>query len=75
MTSTKLDGDQYKVDEQKITALKLLKFMAFSTTLVELIGEGMKTYAHERYKQFAKLLSRLVRQTVQYVSDMYTIFK
>lgn len=28
-----------------------------------------------RYRQFAKLLSRLVRHSVQYVSDMHALFK
>lgn len=75
MTFAHWDGDQRKVNVKRITGHHLLKFIAFATNLVELIGEGLKTYATERYKQFAKLLSRLVRQTVQYVSDMHTIFK
>lgn len=28
-----------------------------------------------RYRQFAKLLSRLVRHSVQYVSDMHSLFR
>lgn len=75
MTFTHWDGDQRKVNVKRITGHHLLKFIAFATNLVELIGEGLRTYATERYKQFAKLLSRLVRQTVQYVSEMHTIFK
>lgn len=75
MTFTYWDGDKRQVNVKRITGHHLLKFIAFATNLVELIGEGLKTYATERYKQFAKLLSRLVRQTVQYVSDIHTIFK
>lgn len=75
MTFAYWDGDQRRVNVKRITGHHLLKFIAFATNLVELIGEGLKTYATERFKQFAKLLSRLVRQTVQYVSDMHTIFK
>lgn len=75
MTYTYWDGDQRKVNVNRLTGHHLLKFIAFASNLVELIGEGLRTYATERYKQFAKLLSRLVRQTVQYVSDMHTIFK
>lgn len=75
MTFAQWDGEQYKLDESKLTTHHLLKFIAFSTNMIELIGEGLKTYSNERYKQFSKLLSRLVRQTVQYVSDMYSIYK
>lgn len=75
MTFVKLDGDQHRMDESKLTGHHLLRFIAFSTNLIELIGEGLKTYSNERYKQFSKLLSRLVRQTVQYVSDMYSVYK
>lgn len=75
MTFTDWDGDERRVNVKRISGHHLLKFIAFATNLVELIGEGLKTYATERYKQFAKLLSRLVRQTVQYVSDMHKIFK
>lgn len=75
MTFATKDGDQHRIDESKLTAYHLLKFIAFSTNLIELTGEGLKTYSNERYKQFCKLLSRLVRQTVQYVSDMYSIYK
>lgn len=75
MTFAHWDGDERKVNVKRMTGHHLLKFIAFATNLVELIGEGLRTYATERYKQFAKLLSRLVRQTVQYVSEMHTIFK
>lgn len=75
MTFVEWDGDQRRMNVKKITGHHLLKFIAFATNLVELVGEGLNTYATDRYKQFSKLLSRLVRQTVQYVSDMHTIFK
>lgn len=75
MTFVQRDGEDRKVNVKRVTGHHLLKFIAFATNLVELIGQGLQTYATERYKQFAKLLSRLVRQTVQYVSDLHTIFK
>lgn len=75
MTFATLNGDFRKVNEKSITGYHLLKFIAFSTNLVELLGEGLKTYGNERCRQFAKLLSRMVRHNVQYVSDMHSIFK
>lgn len=48
MTFIKLDGDQPKLDDTQITGHHLLKFIAFSTQLVELIGDGLRTYANER---------------------------
>lgn len=32
-----------------LTGYHLLKFVAFSTNLVELLGEGLRTYANEKY--------------------------
>ncbi|XP_059479588.1 ectopic P granules protein 5 homolog [Neocloeon triangulifer] len=53
----------------------LLRLMAFASSLVLLLGKGLKTYDSQRYRQFAKRLSRLVRHTVQYVSDVWEIFR
>jgi ectopic P granules protein 5 len=40
-----------------------------------MLGRGLRTYDSMRYRQFAKRLSRLVRHTVQYVSDVWQMFR
>lgn len=67
--------DKYSIMESSITGHHLLKFIAFSTNLVHLLGEGLKTYDTERFKQFSKMLSLLVRHTVLYVSNVNRIYK
>lgn len=53
----------------------LLRLMAFASSLVLMLGRGLRTYDSMRYRQFAKRLSRLVRHTVQYVSDVWQMFR
>jgi len=53
----------------------LLRLLAFASSLVLLLGRGLRTYDSVRYRQFAKRLSRLVRHTVQYVSDVWQLFR
>lgn len=48
MTFTTLNGDFKKINKQMLSGYHLLKFIAFSTNLVELLGEGLKTYANEK---------------------------
>lgn len=50
MTFTTMNGDFKKINKNMLSGYHLLKFIAFSTNLVELLGEGLKTYANERYK-------------------------
>lgn len=49
MTYITLNGDYRKVNTKMISGYHLLKFIAFSTNLVELLGDGLKTYANEKY--------------------------
>lgn len=49
MTYITLNGDYRKINTKLISGYHLLKFIAFSTNLVELLGEGLKTYANEKY--------------------------
>jgi hypothetical protein len=53
----------------------LLRLMAFASSLILLFGRGLQTYNSSRYRQFAKRLSRLVRHTFQYVSDVWQLFR
>lgn len=65
---------EISIDNDLITGTNVLKVIAFSSTLIDLIGEGMLTYNVERYKQFAKRLGRLIRHVLQYVSDYHDLF-
>nr|CAD7569208.1 unnamed protein product [Timema californicum] len=58
-----------------ITEHHLLRLFAFSTVLVRLLRQGLKTYGTPRYRQFAKRLGRLIRHTVQYASDQWESFR
>ncbi|XP_061187011.1 ectopic P granules protein 5 homolog [Saccostrea echinata] len=46
-----------------------LKLLAFCTCFVEILGCGLQTYNLPRYKQLNKRIGRMIRMTVQYVSD------
>lgn len=48
--------------------LKRIKIISFNLKCI-------KFHSDFRYRQFAKLLSRLVRHSVQYVSDMHALFR
>jgi hypothetical protein len=52
-----------------------LKLFAFATHFVYLLREGLRTFNMPRFRQFAKRLGRLIRHTVQYVSDHWEAFK
>ena len=51
-----------------------LRVFAFSTLLVRLLRRGLKTYDSPRYRQLAKRLSALVRDIVQYASDLWEAY-
>ena len=52
----------------------VLRLFAFSTVLVRLLKEGLKTYDSPRYRQLAKRLSALIRDIVQYATDEWETF-
>ncbi|XP_039453437.1 ectopic P granules protein 5 homolog isoform X1 [Culex pipiens pallens] len=70
----RLDGT-FRINEDAISGTHLLKCIAFGTTFVELLGNGLVTYDADRYRQFAKRLARLIKHTVFYVSDLYRILQ
>ncbi|XP_043289159.1 ectopic P granules protein 5 homolog isoform X2 [Venturia canescens] len=48
---------------------RILRLFAFSTVLVRLLKQGLKTYNSPRYRQLAKRLSAIIRDIVQYATD------
>ncbi|XP_066999967.2 ectopic P granules protein 5 homolog [Anabrus simplex] len=61
-------------DITRVTENHVLRLFAFSTVLVRLLRQGLRTYDTPRYRQFAKRLGRLIRHTVQYASDQWECF-
>lgn len=51
MTFVNVKNDKYALDEKFITGQHLLRFIAFSTNFIELLGCGLKTYDTGRYKK------------------------
>ncbi|XP_055633796.1 ectopic P granules protein 5 homolog isoform X2 [Toxorhynchites rutilus septentrionalis] len=72
LVDRRLDGS-FRMNEDDLSGRYLLKVIAFGTTLVELLGNGLITYNTERYRQFVKRLARLIKHTVFYVSDLYRL--
>ncbi|XP_059219883.1 ectopic P granules protein 5 homolog isoform X1 [Stomoxys calcitrans] len=67
--------DDYIIEADLISSQQMLQVLAFFSQLLNLFGEGMLTYSTERYKQLAKRLGRLMRHSLQYVSDYYDLFR
>lgn len=65
--------DGYYVNTGAVSGHHLIKAIVFSTRLVEMLGQGLKTYEDERYRQFCKRLARMIRHIVQYISEMQEI--
>lgn len=69
------DSDRdYKQDRTSITEHHMLRIFAFSTVIVRVLKKGLKTYDSPRYRQLAKRLSALIRDVVQYASDLWESF-
>ncbi|PIK43621.1 putative ectopic P granules protein 5-like [Apostichopus japonicus] len=57
---------------QPVDAKHIMRLIAFSTAILKVFHEGLKTYNRSRYRQFVKRIGRLIRHTVQYVSVQWT---
>jgi hypothetical protein len=68
------DNSEFYCPEH-ISQSSLLQLFAFATTIIQLLRTGLQTYNTPRYRQFAKRLGRLVRHTVQYVSDQWEVYR
>ena len=62
-------------DEKCLNEHHILRFFAFSTIVLKILGTGLLTYTQFRYNQFSKRLCRLIRHIVQYASDQWEFFK
>ncbi|XP_051171464.1 ectopic P granules protein 5 homolog isoform X2 [Leptopilina boulardi] len=67
-------NDNFHQDGNAVTEHHILRIFAFSTVIVRLLKKGLQTYDSPRYRQLAKRLSALIRDTVQYSSDLWELF-
>lgn len=67
-------NDIFHQDGNAVTEHHILRIFAFSTVIVRLLKKGLQTYDTPRYRQLAKRLSALIRDTVQYASDLWELF-
>ncbi|XP_078589485.1 ectopic P granules protein 5 homolog [Branchiostoma floridae x Branchiostoma japonicum] len=58
-----------------ITERHMLWIFALCSTLVKLLSEGLRNFNRSRYRQFVKRLGRLVRHTIQHVSEVWRLCK
>ncbi|CAH1257809.1 EPG5 [Branchiostoma lanceolatum] len=58
-----------------VTEQHMLWIFALCSTLVKLLSEGLRNFNRSRYRQFVKRLGRLVRHTIQHVSEVWRLCK
>ncbi|XP_055999889.1 ectopic P granules protein 5 homolog isoform X2 [Ostrea edulis] len=73
LMTTQSDGSP-EYDCRRTSESLFLKLLAFCTCFVEILGCGLQNYNMPRYKQLNKRIGRMIRMTVQYVSDHWENF-
>lgn len=66
-------NDGFYISSDAISGHHVLQSIAFCTNLIELFGQGLRTYEGEKYRQFSKRLARMIKHVVQYISEMQEI--
>lgn len=64
-----------KLDETSLTHYYVIKLIAFFTSFVKILGQGLYTYSSDRYRQVAKRIARIIRHSLLYVADMIEIVR
>lgn len=68
-------GDEDVYDINMVTDRDILRSIAISTLLVNLLDKGIANYSSATYKQFCKRLSRLIKHTASYVTDHWQMYR
>lgn len=68
-------GNEDIYDINVITDRDVLRSIVISTLLVNLLEKGISNYSCLMYKQFCKLLSRLIKHTASYISEHWEMFR
>ncbi|XP_071788389.1 ectopic P granules protein 5 homolog isoform X2 [Asterias amurensis] len=65
---TDSDGESsYSVE--RVGSHHIMQLIAFASSLIQVLHQGVQTFNRSRYRQFVKRIGRLIRHTVQQVSD------
>lgn len=75
VTIVRKKGDHQYMNEEKISGHHIIKSIAFASKFIAILKRGLSTYDSERYKQFAKRLGRLMKQTLAHISDLIQIYR
>lgn len=67
-------NNNFRQDKSSVTENHLLRIFAFFTVITKLLQKGLKAYNSPRYRQLAKRLSSLIKDIVQYASDLWEAF-
>ncbi|KAL4226903.1 Ectopic P granules protein 5 [Mactra antiquata] len=67
-------GESIEYDINKTSESTMYRVFAFSSCLIKLLGNGLKTYNMSRYRQLNKRLGKMIRQCVQFISDHWKNF-
>nr|XP_053655972.1 ectopic P granules protein 5 homolog isoform X2 [Cherax quadricarinatus] len=68
------ENGQLHYDVSQTSHLGFMKLFAFATCLIELFHTGLTTYFQVRYRGATKRICRLLRHTVEYVTDHWQSF-
>ena len=71
----KVEKDAAGYDPTRFTLNSFLKLFAFGTQFIALLKDGLQHFNTPQYRQFAKRLGRLIRHTLQYISDHWESFR
>ncbi|XP_022106571.1 ectopic P granules protein 5 homolog isoform X2 [Acanthaster planci] len=63
----------YSVD--RVGSHHMMQLIAFASSLIRILHQGVQTYNRSRYRQFVKRIGRLIRHTVQQVSDHWLNYR
>ncbi|XP_077996830.1 ectopic P granules protein 5 homolog [Glandiceps talaboti] len=69
------DSAETPYDVHRVSSYNIMRLFAFGSSLVKLLGQGLKTFNISRYRQFVKRIGRLIRHTVQYIADHWLNYK
>ncbi|XP_033099652.1 ectopic P granules protein 5 homolog isoform X3 [Anneissia japonica] len=67
------DEDEYAIE--RVGSHHVVKLIAFATCVINILKKGLTTFNKARYRQFVKRIGRMIRHTVQYVSDHWLNYR
>ncbi|XP_071943527.1 ectopic P granules protein 5 homolog isoform X2 [Antedon mediterranea] len=65
--------DEYAIE--RVSSQHIMKLISFATCTINILKKGLATFNKSRYRQFVKRIGRMIRHTVQYVSDHWLNYR